>query len=474
MPHRSPAAITLLPIVLSLFILSALPAAEPVYFHARGGIATGDQPLPDKLDAPGALKWKVPLTSGHSSPCVYGDAIYLTTYDKNNEQLATVALDQSSGKTLWSQPVPARQIELFHPTGSPAAASCACDGQRVFAFFGSYGLVCYDLDGKLLWEKPMGPFQDEFGSSSSPVLVDGKLLLCEDHDKDSFLLCVDAASGETIWRARRDGFTRSYSTPVIWGDGPRKQVIVAGALQLVSYDLNSGGQLWTVDGLARIVNPTPVIGQGLVFVAGWTPGGDTDARIAMEPWDVAVKMWDSDGDKKLTRQEADNKEVLDRFYRIDLDQDQGINEAEWNKYARVFQLAKNTLLAVRPGDANRPADVVWSHDKSLPYVASPLLFGGVLYFVRDGGICTSLEAASGKPGKTARLRGVGTYYSSPAAGDGKIYFANDHGVISVLSAGLEWKIVSSHELNERTVATPVIEGGRIYVRTDAALYCFGK
>jgi outer membrane protein assembly factor BamB len=467
-------SIILPPIILSL-LLSALTAAEPVYFHARGGIAAGDQPLPEKLDAPGVLKWKVPLTAGHSSPIVCGDAMYLTTYDKERVQLATVALERATGKTLWSQPVLAKEIELFHPTGSPAAASCACDGQRVYSFFGSYGLVCYDLDGKLLWEKRMGPFQDEFGSSSSPVLVDGKLLLCEDHDKDSFLLCVDAATGDTIWKTRRDGFTRSYSTPVIWGNGAKRQVIVAGALQLVSYDLATGQQLWTVDGLARIVNPTPVIGQGLVFVAGWTPGGDTDARIAMEPWDAAVKMWDKDGDKKLTREEADNKEVLDRFYRIDLDQDQGINEEEWNKYARVFELAKNTLLAIRPGDADRPPEVVWSHDRGLPYVASPLLYQEVLYFVRDGGICTSLDAASGKPGKTARLRGVGTYYSSPAAGDGKIYFANDHGVISVLSAGMEWKIISSHELNgERTVATPVIDGGRIYVRTDAALYCFGK
>jgi outer membrane protein assembly factor BamB len=110
-----------------------LAAAEPIqYFRADGGVAQGDQPLPDKLDAPGALKWKVPLTAGHSTPCVSGDAIYVTTYDKNNEQLATVALDRVSGKIRWTQPVPAKQIELFHPTGSPAAPA-APRRQTVFA-----------------------------------------------------------------------------------------------------------------------------------------------------------------------------------------------------------------------------------------------------------------------------------------------------------------------------------------------------
>jgi outer membrane protein assembly factor BamB len=464
------------PIFLSLIFLSfPASAAEPAnYFRADGGVAAGDHTLPDQLDAPGVLKWRVPLTAGHSTPCVAGDAIYLTTYDKEHEKLATVALDRATGSLRWSRPAPAERLELFHPTGSPAASSCACDGQRVFAFFGSFGLLCYDLEGKLLWQKPLGPFQDEFGAASSPVLAEGRLLLNEDHDKDSFLLCVDASSGNTLWEAPRDAFTRSYSTPVIFRRGNGKQVIVAGALELVSYDLETGKQLWSIDGLARIVNPTPAVGRELIYVAGWTPGGDTDARIAMEPWPDAVRIWDKNGDKKISRQETDNKDVLDRFYRIDLDQDQGLNEEEWNKYARVFERARNTLLAVRPGDGHQPPQVAWEYDKGLPYVASPLLYQDVLYLVRDGGIVTSLDAATGKVHKTARARGAGTYYSSPVAGDGKVYLANDHGVITVLKAGPQWEILSSHHLDERTVATPVIAEGRIYVRTDAALYCFGN
>lgn len=461
-------------LIVATIATSAL-AAEPVaYFRAEQGVVDGAGTLPEAVDSGEAIVWRVPIAKGHSTPTIAGDAIYLTTFDDG--KLKTVCLDRATGAERWSQTAPHERIEPYHPTGSPAAASCACDGdgERVYTFFGSYGLLCYDVSGKLVWSLPMKPFQDEFGAPSSPVLVDGKLLLNEDHDLDSFLLCVDAATGKELWRARRDGFTRSYATPIVVDRGGRKQVIVAGALQMVGYDLATGSPLWTVDGLARIVNTTPAVVGNLLYVSTWSPGGDTDARAAMEPWDVALKQWDANGDMKLTREECTNKDVLDRFYRIDLDQDQLLSEGEWVKYARVFELARNSVMVLRMADDGGPPRLVWQYEKGIPYVPSPLVYRDVLYLIKDGGILTTFDANDGRVLKLARMRGTGNYYASPVAGDGKVYMVSEKGVLTVLKAGGEPETLASHDFGERTVATPVAADGRLYVRTEAALYCLGR
>jgi outer membrane protein assembly factor BamB len=448
--------------------------ASPQFFRSTQGVAADDQrPLPSDLGSDGVRQWRVPLGPGHSTPCVIGDAIYVTTFEE--DKLATVALDRATGREKWRQIAPATRLEAFHPTGSPAAASVASDGQRVYAFFGSYGLLCYDTAGKLLWSKPLGPFQDEFGSASSPVLAGDRLLLNEDHDVNSFLLCLDAATGETRWQTRRDGFTRSYATPIVRRIGGREQVIVAGALQLVAYDLADGRQLWSVDGLARIVNTTPVYEGGRLYVSTWSPGGDTEARIGMEPWDVAVKQWDVNKDGKLARNEVDNKDVQDRFFRIDLNQDKSLDRDEWIKYARVFELARNSLMAIQLDDQSPTSPTIaWQHDKGLPYVPSPLVYRDVLYLIKDGGILTAIDIRSGKVAKTGRVKAASGYYASPAAGDGKIYLAGERGGLTVLKAGAAWEQLSTLELAERIVASPVIDAGRIYIRSEAALYCFGQ
>jgi outer membrane protein assembly factor BamB len=150
--------------------------------------------------------------------------------------LSTVALDRATGEVRWTRRAPAESIEPFHPVGSPAASTPAWDGQRLVVFFGSYGLLCYDRDGKLLWSKPMGPFQNEYGASSSPILVGDKVILNQDHDIDSFLLAVERKTGRTVWKSARVGSTRSYSTPVLWHHDGETQILVAGALNLTAYD----------------------------------------------------------------------------------------------------------------------------------------------------------------------------------------------------------------------------------------------
>lgn len=471
------------PSITALLVISLSPtfaAESDVYFRSDSGIAADDKtPLVEAVDSDDAILWKTPLAPGHSSPCVVGNRIFVTTFADG--KLATVGLDRATGKVLWTQQAPHERIEPHHSTSSPAVATPASDGTRVFSFFGSYGLLCYDLDGKLLWQVPMGPFQDEFGAGSSPVAVEGRVLLNQDHDLNNFLICLDAATGKTVWRTAREGTTRSYATPIVrdfgQGEAKSRQVIVAGALQMMSYDFATGKHLWTVDGLARIVNTTPTIAGDVLYVSTWSPGGDTDDRKSMEPWNVALAQWDSNNDMKLTREECTNPDVLDRFYRIDLDQDQKLDQAEWVKYARVFELAKNSVMALRASDVpGSPPRLVWQQDKNIPYVPSPLTYRNVVYLIKDGGILTSFAADDGRILKVGRVPGAGNFMASPIAGDGKVYVLSVAGTLSVIGVGEggKWEPLNAREFDERSIATPVIADGRLYVRTEKALYCLGR
>src|SRR5437016_4955533 len=181
----------LLRCVVASIVATVASSADAIYFRSDEGVAgSAAGALPDRLDSPGALGWRVSLDTGHSTPILSNGKVFLTTYRAESKELATVALDEKTGQTLWRRPIAAARVEQTHPIGSPATATPACDGKHVFVFFGSAGLFCYDLDGKKIWEHPLGPFRDEYGAGSSPVLVGGKVILNQDHDVDSFLIAL--------------------------------------------------------------------------------------------------------------------------------------------------------------------------------------------------------------------------------------------------------------------------------------------
>ncbi|MDA1055079.1 MAG: PQQ-binding-like beta-propeller repeat protein [Planctomycetota bacterium] len=455
----------------------AATAGEPSYFRRDFGIVDGDHRLPDNFSDDARQLWKVDLLPGNSTPCVYGDSIYLTTFDKSDQALATVALDRQTGKQRWRRAVPYEKLEIFHSVGSPATCTPACNGEQLFVFFGSYGLLCYDTAGELLWERRMGPFQDEFGASSSPVLVDGMVILNQDHDINNFLIALDQATGETIWKTDRNDFARSYSTPIIWEHDGQQQVVVAGSLQLAGYDLRTGEKKWWVNSLSRIVDPTPVLIGGLIYVATWTPGGDATERIAMEPFGEALDQFDQNKDGLIASSELpEASPVVPRFFRIDLDQDEKLSQNEWERHATVFQAAQNVAIAVEPGGSGdvTKTHVKWIQRRGLPTVPSSIVYRGVMYMVKDSGIITSLDAASGELLKQGRARGRGNYYASLIAGDGKVYLASESGVVTVLEAGRDLEVLSSHDFGERIMATPVVVDGQFFIRTDQSLYGFTK
>jgi outer membrane protein assembly factor BamB len=413
------------------------------------------------------------VDSGHSTPVLSNGRILLTTHRAGSDELATVALDRESGRQIWRRAITVEQLEQTHTIGSPATATPACDGKRLFVFFGSYGLICYDLDGNTLWEQRLGPFRDEYGAGSSPVLAGNNVVLNQDHDTESFLAAFDRATGKTVWKTRRPDAVRSYSTPALWNRNGREELLVAGALELAGYDPMTGNKLWSVDGLARIVIPTPIPSGPMIYMASWSPGGDAGRRLELGPWTNAVSRWDKNHDGKLARAEIDDREVLDRFFRMDLDRSGALDEGEWNRHAEVFRRAQNAILALKPSStdgAQGAGTLIWKYQRGVPYVSTPLLHNGIIWMVKDGGIATKLDAATGSLLQEERLPGPGSYYASPVCGDGKVYIASEAGVVSVVADSREWNVISSRSFQEKIYATPVIHRGRILVRTDHALY----
>jgi len=459
-------------------LASSISAADgPTFFRRDQGVAGDDFALPEQFAAKEQLVWRQELSPGISTPCVHGDLVVLTTWEQDRKQLATVVLDRATGKRRWMKVLKTERIEKTHSKGSPAVSTPACDGKRIYVFFGSYGLVCYDLDGKELWRKPMGPFQDEFGASSSPVLVDGLLVLSQDHDVNCFLVGIDPATGKTVWKTSRKGQTRSYSTPIVWNSGKERVLVVAGALKMTAYQINTGKPLWWVNGLSRIVDTTPVTTPNRLYIASWTPGGDLTERISMEPFPEALKTLDKNKNKKIAKTELPKgSPVAARFFRIDLDQDGELDSAEWKHHAGVFKNAQNVAMSVRPGGRGdvTATHVEWMSREGLPVVPSPAFYKGLLYMVKDGGILTSLDARTGKRTRRGRIPGRGSYYASLVAGDGKIFACNEAGVMSIIKAGKTWSVIGSHDFGETILATPVVRDGRMFIRTGSALYCFGR
>jgi len=449
------------------------------YFRRDGGVASPESvTLPEQLDSPDGLRWRTAIDSGHSTPIACNGRIFLTTYNTSTEELATLALAADTGRILWKRITPAAGIEEFsRDTGSAAQATPACDEQRVFVFFGSYGLICYDHQGTLLWEKRMGPFHDEYGSASSPVLIDDKVIIQQDHDLDSFLMALDRKTGKVIWKRERPDATRSYSTPAIWIRNGRKELLVAGSRELAGYDPSDGRRLWWIPGLARIVIPTPVPAGDRVYMASWTPGGDSSLLIRMEPWTEALRKWDENNDGRLIRNEITNIVMNDRFPPMDFDQSGDLLQKEWERYADIFVHSQNGVLAIKPssagGEQNEGA-VIWRSVRGAPYVVTPLLDRNILWTVRDGGVVTRFSAGEGNVLQMKRLTDVGNYYASPVSADGKVYIASRQGIVTVLANDPDWRVIETHDFKEGIYATPFIAEECLFIRTEKALYCFRK
>ena len=231
------------------------------------GVANPEHPLPDKLDLQTELRWMAVVPAGHSSPIVVGDAIVVTAYEPG--KLSTICLDRATGKTRWQRDLPVDVFEKAHPQHGPASSTPTSDGQSLFVTFGSFGIVAYDLQGEELWRQASKPRRNLFGSASSPVIVDGKLVVFSGSEEASLLQAFEPATGKLLWERQRPGPASSWSTPVPWQSGNQRALLVYEPFHLRACSLEDGSHLWSVPGLADEPITTPQIHGDLIFTSSY-------------------------------------------------------------------------------------------------------------------------------------------------------------------------------------------------------------
>lgn len=457
-----------------------LGVAEPPpvrWGQFRGKNATGveDQARPPVQIGPSTgVLWKVEVPFSPSSPTLWNDRLFLTTF--HDGQLETRCHDTDSGRLLWSRQLEPAQIEEYHSTdGSPATSTPAVAAGHVVSYFGSFGLVCHDHEGKELWRIPLPVAESagRFGTGTSPIIVGDRVVLCRDQHRNSSLLAVDLKTGRKLWETPRPESGGSFGTPVHWQNNSVDEIVVAATGQLKGYDLKTGVERWVVTGVTGYVCTTPVVANGWLYFAAFS-NGQKDSPLM--PWQNFRDSFDANNDQAVAFDEI-GVAARDYYRGLDFDRNGRLTEDDWKIIEQIAQRTENVMVAVKPGGTGdiSKTHVAWRHRKGLPYVASPLCYDGTLYLMKDGGLLSALDAENGEVRYgEKRLGPAGPYYASPVAADGRIYAASVAGVVIVLQAGgSQPRILSQADFEERILATPALAGDRLYLRTEKHLYAFG-
>jgi outer membrane protein assembly factor BamB len=344
--------------------------------------------------------------------------------DDTPHKFKVYCLDKKSGKILWEQTAYEGVPKVKrHTKATHANSTMTTDGKNVIAFFGSEGLYCYDMNGKLRWKKDFGVldsgyFQSkeaQWGFASSPVIWGNKVLLQCDVQKGSFVAALDVNNGNEIWRTtRRD--VPTWSTPTVCETGGKTQVILNGWKHIGGYDLETGKETWWMEGGGDIPVPTPVVANGLIYI--------TNAHGRMSPI-YAVKATAKGG--------------------IDLESGASSND-----------------------------HIAWSMAREGAYMQTPLVYGDYLYVCRDNGVVSCYEAKTGKRLYQERLGTGRTGFTASSVGaDGKLYFTSEEGEIYVVKAGPTFEVLSQNPMGEVCMATPAISEGVLFFRTQGHLVAVG-
>ncbi|HIE92235.1 MAG TPA: hypothetical protein EYQ83_04975, partial [Acidobacteria bacterium] len=394
------------------------------------------------------IAWKVEIPGrGSASPVVWGDRVFLLTAvpvgdpvaapDAAAEpppdargngrrgrrggrgprgfrlhQFTVMALDRATGEVAWQQiareAVPHEGFQ--EPNGTYASGSAVTDGEHLFAFFGSWGLYAYDLDGNLQWEVDLGTrrMRNAFGEGTTPALHGDTLVVTWDHiGGQSFIVALDKSTGVERWRANRDEID-TWATPLIVEHDGRAQVIAPAMDRVYGYDLETGEIVWQSRGTTMNAIPSPVHADGIVYVMSGYRGSNLQA----------IRLSDARGDIAGT-------------------------------------------------DA-----ILWQLDRDTPYVPSPLLYGNALYVIKSNdGILSVFDPVTGTPHyQLQRLAGVPNIFASPVGAAGRVYIAGRDGTTLVIAHGPRYEVVASNTLDDGFDASPAIVGDELYLRGAQFLY----
>ena len=418
----------------------------------RGPEATGvadGQNLPDTWNPSTRtnIRWRTPIAGlAHSSPIVWGDFVFVTSAvsgkgnatfkpglygdgdasdDRSTHRWLLSAVDKRSGQIRWERTAAEGEpLNQRHIKSTYASASPATDGRVVVAWFGSQGVYAYDLAGALRWKVDLGRVDVgaydiptyEWGPASSPIIWNGLVIIQCDTQADSFLLALDAETGETVWKTDRDELP-SWGTPTVVTTPAGPELVTNASNFVRGYDPTTGRELWRIGGSSKITAPTPIFAGGLHVVAS--------GRAPERP--IFAVRPGARGDLTLPKGQTDSTQVA------------------WSKTGRGS------------------------------YMPTPLFYRGLLYVLANNGVFDAYDALTGRDVYSQRLPLVGSGFSaSPVAADGKIYLSNEDGEILVVQAGPTFVHLSTNSVGETVMATPALSEGVMYVRGSSSLFAIGK
>ncbi|MBK9385745.1 MAG: PQQ-binding-like beta-propeller repeat protein [Planctomycetes bacterium] len=450
------------------------PAPLPAWSRFRGPNGAGSASparLPVHLGDPELKLWRTELPAGHSSPVLSGEHVFLTA--EENETLFLYALARTDGRVAWRREVARERRDVVDQRNHPASPTPAVDAQRIVVFFPDVGLLAFDHAGKELWKKPLGPFRNVYGMGASPILAGELALLACDQNQGSYLLAVDARSGETRWKAERPWARSGHCTPILWRTPQgEEQVLLPGSFELDAYALASGERRWWVQGLSFEMKSVPVMLGDTLYINGYGSPENDPGRVVERP---ELNALDTNGDGVLARDEVKDPLLGEWHAFVDLDGSKTLDAAEWD-YLGAALRSRNGLLAIAcggSGDRTKEA-VKWTYHRSVPQLPSMLIGRSGLFVLHDqGGLVTVLDPFTGEMKQRARLdHAIDSYYASPVACDGLVVFASTSGLVSICRDALPLETRAVHDFEEPIYATPAIEGGVLYLRTEKALYAF--
>jgi outer membrane protein assembly factor BamB len=453
---------------ITLLVTTAPVAPDTTWPQFRGhsgrGIST-IATLPTTWSTTINVAWKADVPGrGWSSPIVWGDQVFVTTAisanafkqpspgiygndyvaelqqqglseeqimeklrirdlespeESGDVQYMVYSFDVATGKPRWQQQAfKGRPGGGRHRKNTYASETPATDGERVYALFGNLGLYAYSMDGRLLWTHKIEPHARylDFGTAASPVVHDGRVYVLDDNQESSAIFALDAKTGAMLWQTPRQasGIMRSgWSTPYVWTHAARTEIVAIGTGMTISYSLD-GKELWRLKGATQ-ANPTPVEGDGMLYIGTGSQGEANRPLFAVKPG--------ASGDISLKQGETSNEFVA------------------------------------------------WFQPRAAAYTSSPLVHGGRVYVVNDNGVLQVFDAKSGKEIYKARVGGVGnTFSASPWMYDGKICFLSEEGDTFIVNPGDTYDEVAKNSLGELAFASPAVTRDGLFIRTQTRLF----
>ncbi|HEX5218288.1 MAG TPA: PQQ-binding-like beta-propeller repeat protein [Verrucomicrobiae bacterium] len=391
----------------------AAEAQEWTRFRGPNGSGISDaKTIPTQWSA-SDINWKVALPGvGHSSPVLWGEKVFVTSYDEKAGKFYVLCLSMADGSMRWEKEFSLTRSSK-HALNSFATATPTVDAQRVYVCRTEPAQVILSAlthDGNQVWEKDLGPFEAQHGSGTSPILHDGMVVLANEQAGESFLIALDARTGDTRWKTPRKSGSGSYSTPCVYEptSGTAQLIFNSEVHGISGVAPDTGKVLWEFDRAfdKRSVSSPVLAGDFIIGSCGSGGGG-------------------------------------------------------------------NYVVAVRPGEiaSGRKPERGYEVRRSAPYVPTSICVGDWLYLWSDGGILSRVNAKTGEV--KWQERAGGNFYGSPVLAGERLFCVSTTGEVVVVPVGEKFEVLARNQLNEPTHSTPAIAGGRMYIHTSGHLVSVG-